>query len=364
MTSGTRARQGGRGDGPSPGDAGSRVRVAGDCALYVDGTRQPGSLALADASATARERGGFAWADLVHPTAEEFAEVARAFGLPSLPVEDAVKAHQRPKIEQHDDVVFVVLKPVQYVDHDEVVDIAELAFFVGSDFVVTVQHGDSDVLTRVRRELDSGVPHPVPCTPSGVLYRAADIVADDYGTAIEGINDDVDDIETQVFSVHDTDHSERIYKLKREVAEFRRAVSPLAVALRELADARVPGIDPATAPYFRDVLDHVQRVGDAIDEHDRLLSDILQADLARATARHSQIALRQNEIAVRQNEDMRKISAWAAIALVPTAIAGIYGMNFEHMPELEWTYGYYIVIGIIVTTCLVLHRLFRRNGWL
>ena len=338
--------------------------VIGDCALYVDGQRQPGRLALEDAGDAARGTAGFVWIGLQQPTAEEFAVVARAFDLPALPAEDAVKAHQRPKLEKHGDITFLVLKPVRYVDHDEVVDIAEIAFFLGPNFIVTVRHGHSDVLRRVREEVDSGAPHHASSTPSGVLYRAADLVVDQYEEAIESINEDVDEIETQVFSTDDVDHSERIYKLKREVAEFRRAVSPLAGPLRELAEASVPGIEPATAPYFRDVLDHVQRVGDAIDEHDRLLSDILQADLSRATARHSQIALRQNEIAVRQNEDMRKISAWAAIALVPTAIAGIYGMNFDNMPELGWTYGYYIVVGIIVTTCVVLHQLFRRNGWL
>jgi magnesium transporter len=338
--------------------------VIGDCALYRDGRRQPGRLALADAGEAARDTEGFVWIGLQQPTAEEFAVVARAFDLPALPAEDAVKAHQRPKLEQYGDITFIVLKPVRYVDHDEVVDIAEVAVFLGPNFIVTVRHGHSDVLRRVRGEFDAGATHDVPYTPSGVLYRAADLVVDQYEEAIDSINEDVDEIETQVFSTDDVDHSERIYKLKREIAEFRRAVSPLAGPLRELADASVPGIDPATTPYFRDVHDHVQRVGDAIDEHDRLLSDILQADLSRATARHSQIALRQNEIAVRQNEDMRKISAWAAIALVPTAIAGIYGMNFDHMPELRWKYGYFLVLAVIATTCLGLHRLFRRNGWL
>jgi magnesium transporter len=338
--------------------------VIGDCALYEGGRRTPGRLALEDARAAARETDGFVWIGLQQPTAEEFAVVAQAFDLPALAVEDAVKAHQRPKLETYDDIIFLVLKPVRYVNHDEVVDIAEISFFLGSNFIVTVRHGDSDVLYRVRGEFDTGTEHPVRYAPSGVLYRAADLVVDQYEVAVANINEDVDDIETQVFSADDVDHSERIYKLKREVAEFRRAVGPLTGPLRDLANAGVPGIDPATAPYFRDVLDHVQRVGDSIDEHDRLLSDILQADLSRAAARQSQIAVRQNEIAVRQNEDMRKISAWAAIALVPTAIAGIYGMNFDNMPELGWSYGYFLVLGIIVTTCVVLHQLFRRNGWL
>jgi magnesium transporter len=338
--------------------------VIGDCALYEDGQRTPGRLALEDAGEAARGTAGFVWIGLQQPTAEEFSVVAEAFDLPALAVEDAVKAHQRPKLETYGNIVFLVLKPVRYVNHDEVVDIAEIAVFVGPNFIVTVRHGHSDVLHRVRGEFDAGAKNDVAYAPSGVLYRAADLVVDQYEEAIESINEDVDDIETQVFGADDVDHTERIYKLKREVAEFRRAVGPLTGPLQQLADATVHGIDSTTAPYFRDVLDHVQRVGDAIDEHDRLLSDILQADLSRAAARQSQISVRQNEIAVRQNEDMRKISAWAAIALVPTAIAGIYGMNFENMPELDWTYGYFIVLGVIVTTCVVLHQLFRRNGWL
>ncbi|HEY7718910.1 MAG TPA: magnesium and cobalt transport protein CorA, partial [Pedococcus sp.] len=193
--------------------------------------------------------------------------------------------------------------------------------------------------------------------PTAVLYRAADLVVDGYEEAIVHITGDVDEIESQVFTGDDEDHAERIYKLKREVAEFRRAVLPLATPVSRLADGAVSGVDPASAPWFRDVNDHLLRASDAIEGLDRLLTDVLQANLAR-------VGVRQNAIAVRQNEDMRKISAWAAIALVPTAIAGIYGMNFDTMPELRWRYGYFVVLGVIAGVCLVLHRLFRRNGWL
>jgi magnesium transporter len=230
---------------------------------------------------------------------------------------------------------------------------------------VTVRHGESDVLRRVRAELDSGTGQASPHGPSWVLYRAADLVVDGYEEAITNIDGDVDEIESEVFASDETEgHSQRIYKLKREIAEFRRAVVPLTVALERLAEGNVPGIDEASAPYFRDVHDHALRAADAIEGHDRLLSDVLQADLARVAARQSAIAVRQNEISVRQNEDMRKISAWAAIALVPTAIAGIYGMNFRHMPELAWRYGYFGVLGVIAGLCALLYLLFRRNGWL
>ncbi len=359
---------------PGPGPDADRgfADVVADCAVYESGARRPGSLSVGGAAQLARETDGFVWIGLQQPTEQDVAAVAREFDLPPLAVEDAVKAHQRPKLEIYDGVLFMVLKPVAYIDHDEVVDISEIAVFVGATFVVTVRHGRSDVLQRVRQELDAGSPGLLRHGPTGVLYRTADLVVDGYESAIGYINEDVDEIESQVFAVADEeDHSERIYKLKREIAEFRRAVQPLAAPLAKLAEGTVPHTDPAAAAYFRDVHDHVLRAGDAIEGHDRLLSDVLQADLARVAARQSriaaqqsEIALQQNEIAVRQNEDMRKISAWAAIALVPTAIAGIYGMNFENMPELSWRYGYFVVLGLIATVCLLLHRLFKRNGWL
>jgi len=337
----------------------------GDCAVYEHGSRRPGRVPLEKAGRAARGTDGFVWIGLQQPTAADIEAVSAQFDLPHLAVEDAVKAHQRPKLEVYGGVVFAVLKPVRYVDHDEVVTVTEIAIFVGPNFVVTVRHGDSDVLARVRAELDGGDSHHVTHGPAGVLYRTVDLVVDGYEEAIDYINEDVDEIESQVFGVgRDEDHVERIYKLKREIAEFRRAVLPLAPPLDRLANGAVPGVDPTAGHYFRDVHDHLMRAADAIEEHDRLLSDVLQANLARVGVRQSEIAVRQNEISVRQNEDTRKISAWAAIALVPTAIAGIYGMNFENMPELEWKYGYFLVVGIISTCCLGLYRLFRHNGWL
>jgi magnesium transporter len=339
--------------------------VIGDCGHYVDGRRRPGRVPLERAGRLARSTSGFVWIGLQQPDEQQITAVAEQFDLPPLAVEDAVKAHQRPKLDVYGDVVFAVLKPVRYVDHDEVVDVTEIAVFIGPTFVVTVRHGESDVLRRVRAELDSGTGQASPHGPSWVLYRAADLVVDGYEEAITHIDDDLDEIESEVFASDETEgHSQRIYKLKREIAEFRRAVVPLTVALERLAEGNVPGIDEASAPYFRDVHDHALRAADAIEGHDRLLSDVLQADLARVAARQSAIAVRQNEISVRQNEDMRKISAWAAIALVPTAIAGIYGMNFRHMPELAWRYGYFGVLGVIAGLCALLYLLFRRNGWL
>ncbi len=342
---------------PPPGDV---ERVVGDCAVYELGRRRPGRVPLeqaAEAAEAAAAVGAFVWVGLQQPTAADVEAVAAEFGLPPLAVEDAVKAHQRPKLELYDDVLFSVLKPVTYIDSDEVIDVAEIAIFLGRNFVVTVRHGQSTVLRTVRQQLEQGEVEAAALGPGCVLYQAADHVVDDYERAIASIDDDVAEIEAQVFSTSGGDHAERIYKLKREVLEFRRAVVPLAAPLERLAAGSVQGIPPELAPYFRDVHDHLLRAADTIDAQDRLLTDVLQANVARVT-------VAQSAVAVRQNEDMRKISAWAAIALVPTAIAGIYGMNFENMPELTWEYGYFLVLGVIVTACLALHRLFRHNGWL
>ena len=328
----------------------------GDCALYERGRRVSGRIPLSQAGETARATNGFVWIGLQQATALEIEEVAVVFDLPALAVEDAIQAHQRPKLEVYGDVVFVVLKPVRYVDHDEIVEVSEIALFLGKGFVVTVRHGQSTALGQVRSELDRGTDLPVH-GPAAVLYRAADLVVDGYEVALDSINEDVDEIERQVFGGEDTDHAERIYKLKREIGEFRRAVLPLGPPLMRLVDGTVPFIEPEARHFFRDVHDHLLRAGDAIEGHDRLLSDVLQADLAR-------VGLHQSQIALRQNEDMRKISAWAAIALLPTAVAGVYGMNFQHMPELAWEYGYFLILGLILAGCGTLYWLFRRNGWL
>ncbi|MFC6852577.1 magnesium and cobalt transport protein CorA [Aquipuribacter hungaricus] len=257
------------------------------------------------------------------------------------------------------DVLFAVLKPIRYVDSEEVVETAEIAVFVGRTFVVTVRHGVSDVLAGVRRDLDqAGQGHDLLAHgPAGVLYAAADRVVDAYDEVADAIDIDIEQIEGQVFGGDEEDHAQRIYKLKREVLEFRRAVAPLERPLQRLTETDVPHVPAALRPFFRDVHDHAERAAERVEGHDRLLTDVLSADLA-------QVSVRQNRTAVRQNEDMRKISAWAAIALVPTAVAGIYGMNFQYMPELGWRFGYPAVLLLILVVCLGLARLFRRNGWL
>jgi magnesium transporter len=321
-----------------------------DCAFYAEGRRRGGRVPLDVALETARSaEGGFVWIGLYEPAAEQFHEVTEQFGLPPLAVEDAVHAHQRPKLEVYDDIVFVVLKTAWYADREELVEIGELMVFIGPDFAITVRHGPASGLGHVRSSLESR-PDLLELGPSAVLYAVADHVVDDYGAVIAGVADDVDDVESQVFSGGRQRVGERVYKLKREMVEFRRAVQPLLEPLDLLADGRIGPIDPRTAEHFRDVEDHAARAADAIEAYNELLSSVLQANLA--------------QVSLRQNDDMRKITAYAAILAVNTTIAGIYGMNFQHMPELHWRLGYPLALVLMLLLSVALYRAFRRNRWL
>jgi len=321
-----------------------------DCALYESGARQEGELALVDALEAARSSpGAFVWIGLHQPTEDEFAAVSKELELHPLAVEDAIHAHQRPKLETYGETLFCVLKPADYVDSDEVVRIGELMMFLGPDFVVTVRHGGASVFADVRRQLEADPPR-LQWGPLGVLYAVVDQVVDGYGVVLRGLDADIDDIERHVFSGDRCNHGERIYKLKREVLEFRQAVSPLAEPMEDLAEGKVTQAENALLDYFRDVHDHVVRITERVESFDSLLDSALSANLA--------------QVGVRQNEDMRKISAWVAIIAMPTMIAGVYGMNFEHMPELGWAFGYPFTLVLMVTACVFLYLLFRRRGWL
>jgi magnesium transporter len=312
--------------------------------------RKGGQLPLDTALDSAREvKDGFVWIGLHEPTHAEFEAVAAAFDLHPLAVEDAVHAHQRPKLEIYGDVAFTVLKTVRYVDPEEVVEVGELMLFTGLNFVITVRHGSASPLSDVRRSLEAN-PDLLAAGPAAVLYAVADRVVDGYGEAADGVRNDVGEIEMQVFSGDRAQPTERLYKLKREVLEFRRAVRPLADPLESIVTGHVRLFDPHARAYFRDVHDHVLRVADQIDEFDQLLSGALTANLA--------------QIQVRQNEDMRRITAWAAIFAVNTLIAGIYGMNFIHMPELTWKFGYPIILSVMLGVSAVLYRGFKRSRWI
>ena len=322
-----------------------------DSAVYRAGTRMPVDVEVADlASMRARcGAGEFVWVGMHAPTTEELEEVAGAFALHPLAVEDAVSAHQRPKLERYDDTLFLVLKTLWYVDEEDAVETGEISLFVGSDFVISVRHGEGGGLHQARLDLEARqavLAHG----PSAVVYAVSDQVVDGYERVAAALVEDVDEVELSVFSEDRTDDSVRIYVLKRELAEVRRAVLPLRDPISRFANGTVNGIDREAAPYFRDVGDHLSRTAETVDELDGLLSTAFEAHLAR--------------ISVQQNEDMRKISAGAALVVVPTLIAGIYGMNFDHMPELHWQFGYAWALMVMVGTSAGLLWFFKKSGWL
>lgn len=328
-----------------------------DCAIYSDGRRTEGPGDFSDALEEARAAGGFVWVGLYEPSEPEFDRVTQEFGLHPLAVEDALKAHQRPKLEVYDDSLFLVLKPVVYEPESDTVSAGEVMVFLGDGFVVTVRHGEGSPLGAVRQRLEHE-PELLGKGPTSVVYAIADAVVDHYLDVATELQTDLEELETEVFSPSSggTRHTaSRIYTFKRQVLEFRRATGPLAKPLSRMAGAgeygvNVPFVDDKARPFFRDVSDHLTRVNESVEGLDRLVSDILSAHLA--------------QMSVRQNDDMRKISAWAAMAAVPTMIAGIYGMNFDHMPELHWVWSYPAVIIVMVGLVVLLYRLFKRRGWM
>ncbi|OIJ69041.1 magnesium and cobalt transport protein CorA [Streptomyces mangrovisoli] len=327
------------------------------CVTYRDGVRVQGGSDLVDAVERVRKSGdGFVWLGLHEPTDQEFAGIAELFDLHPLAVEDAVEAHQRPKLERYGTTLFAVFKTVCYVEHEEltatseVVNTGEIMVFVGEDFVVTVRHGRHGSLGPLREELEAQ-PQQLAKGPAAVLHAIADHVVDDFLSVTDSVQADIDQVETDVFAENGARADPgRIYQLKRELLELKRAVVPLNRPVDELATLPNRVIGPEIQAYFRDVRDHLLRVTEQIAAFDELLNSILQAHLAQVT--------------VAQNEDMRKITAWAAVIAVPTMVCGVYGMNFDHMPELHWRFGYPLVVGVIFAACVALHRGFRRNGWL
>ncbi|MFD3730319.1 magnesium and cobalt transport protein CorA [Streptomyces sp. NPDC058632] len=343
------AQQGGKESGGLPS-------AVVDCALYEDGRRIPGQVSLN--TITKRigpEVGRFAWIGLYEPAAEQFQEVADAFGLHPLAVEDAVHAHQRPKLERYGDMLFLVLKTIVYVDHEkvtatsEIVDTGEIMVFAGPGYAITVRHGSAPPLDDIRRQLQDDPQH-LDCGPAAVLHAVADMVVDRYVEVADAFADDVDSLEAEVFSPDTPVDAARIYQLKRELLEFKRAVMPLAPALQRLSEGSIPQVPSTVSTYFRDVADHHQRASEQILAFDELVTGMLSASIA--------------QLGVQQNADMRRISAWAALIAVPTMVVGVYGMNFEYMPELKSPYGYPAVLAVIAIAIAVIHRALRRNKWL
>lgn len=321
-----------------------------DCAIYTDGLREPVEGDISDALDRHRRTGddAFLWIGLHAPTAAEFAQVSDELGLHPLAVEDAVEAHQRPKLERYGNVSFLVLKTLTYTDDTEQIETGEIMVFVGPDFVITVRHGDHNPLGDVRRRAEADTEF-LKKGAIAVVYAVCDAVVDGYEVISEKVQTAITELEAEVFSPQRVNLVERIYSLKREVLEFQRAVGPLVPVARGLVTGRVQ-VPEGVRPFFRDVADHTMRVNGGVESYSELLTSVLNAHLT--------------QVGVRQNEDMRKISAWVAMAAIPTMIAGYFGMNFEHMPELHWMFSYPLVIVLMVGACLLVYRLFRRSGWL
>ncbi len=332
----------------------SLLDAAVDWALYRDGVRQP-TPDFDTAVQLAKDGGGFVWLGLHEPHADQLAQLGGVFDLHPLALEDASNNRQRTKIERYDDAMFLSLRTLAYresehvADGGDVVETGVVMAFVGEHFVVTVRHGRHASMTGLRRRLECE-PQQLARGPSAVLHAIVDKVVDDYLAVVDAVNTDIEEIENAVFGPRQTTDIERIYQLKRDVIEMKRVVSPLAQPIHELAERPRRLVNPEIREYFRDVEDHLARVREQVGSFDELLSSILQAGLARLT--------------VSENEDMRKISAWVAIAAVPTMVAGIYGMNFEHMLGQQSQWGYPTVVAVMFGVCGMLFRGFKRNGWL
>lgn len=319
-----------------------------DCAHYKDGERQDtGPLSVQEA-AERRSAGGFVWVGLHDPGAGELAEVADRFSLPALAVEDAMKAHQRPKLENYDDGYFLVLHTARYLDDREEVEFGEVHVFSGPGYVIVVRHGAASELHPARERLESK-PELLREGPAAAVWAIMDKIVDDYEPVMAGLENDVEEVEVEVFSERE-DQTKRIYFLRRELAEFYRAVHPVLQPLDMIVSAEYPDVSSQLREHLRHVSDHVRRLEDSIATQRELLTSILQANLA--------------VISLQQNGVVKQISSWAAIITVPTLIASIYGMNFERMPELAWQYGYPAALTAMLAIGYVLHRILRRAGWL
>jgi len=330
-----------------------------DQAMYVDGVRLPVADLSDELAALRASASGFLWIGLKDPTDAEFSLVNAELGLHPLAVEDAVTGNQRAKIDAYEGSLLAVLKTLRYLERTSDIETGEVMVFVGDRFVVTVRRGEANPLDHVRRRLEAQ-PAQLRLGPLAVLHAVMDSVVDNYEVIDRFIAEDLTEIEHQVFGEHDDLDSSSIYRLKREVLEFRRAGLPLAEAMRRFPFLNYVGKgEKKVLPFFRDVEDHLARTNDHVESYDRLLSEILNAHLAK--------------VAVQQNEDMRRISAWVAMAAVPTMIAGVYGMNFRYMPELEASFfigdfevywGYFAIMALMAISSLGLFVFFRKHHWL
>lgn len=333
-------------------------------AVYRDGVRvsSPGSLAETYTELH-QQPGGMAWIGLARPTGDELLSLAAEFDLHPLAVEDAMEAHQRPKLERYGDTLFVVLRAARYLDASEEVDFGELHVFVGPDFLITVRHGAAPDLTAVRRRMEAA-PELLALGPEAVLYAVLDSVVDGYAPVVAGVQNDIDEIETEVFG-GDPAVSRRIYELSREMVEFQRATRPLVGMLHGLiAGFAKYGTDDELQRYLRDVADHVTHTSERVDGFRQALADILTVNATLVTQEQNAEMRALAEAGFEQNEEIKKISSWAAILFAPTLVGTIYGMNFTHMPELGWVLGYPFAIALMAVVCTSLYFIFKRRDWL
>jgi magnesium transporter len=333
-------------------------------ALYRDGRRIESPPTVAETARRLRDqRGTMAWIGLYRPAETQLLAVAEEFGLHELAVEDAIVAHQRPKLERYGDTLFVVLRAARYLDEVEEVEFGELHLFVGSNFVLTVRHSQAPDLAVVRRRMESD-PDLLALGPEAVLYAILDGVVDGYAPVVAGLQNDIDEIETEVFR-GDPKVSRRIYELSREVIEFQRATSPLLRMLDGLmAGFEKYGTDEELQRYLRDVADHATTVAERVDGFRQMLADILTVNATLVSQAQNEEIKALTEASYDQNEEIKKVSAWAAILFAPTLIGTVYGMNFRHIPELSWVFGYPFALALMLVVSLTLFAIFKRRGWL
>ncbi|MHD0281378.1 MULTISPECIES: magnesium/cobalt transporter CorA [unclassified Rhodococcus (in: high G+C Gram-positive bacteria)] len=348
----------------SPGrDAAGAESSIVDSAVYRDGRRVASPATLSQALDCLPEPGSMAWIGMYRPTDAQLNAAAEQFGLHELAVEDAIVAHQRPKLERYGDTLFVVLRAARYVDESERVDFGEVHVFVGPTFVLTVRHSESPDLSAVRDRMESE-PDLLRLGPEAVLYAILDAVVDGYAPVVAGLQNDIDEIETEVFS-GDPRVSRRIYELSREVIEFQRAAKPLLTVLSGLSSGFAKyRTDDELQRYLRDVTDHATTVVEQVDSFRQLLGNILTVNATLVSQMQNEEMRNLSRASIEQNEEIKRISAWAAILFAPTLIGTVYGMNFDTMPELHWAAGYPMALLMMVMTCAGLYAIFRRRGWL
>lgn len=334
-----------------------------DNAIYVDGRRRATPVDLEQTFETLRDDGGFAWIGMYRPAEAELQAVATEFGLHPLAIEDALTGHQRPKIERYGDTLFVVLRSARYLDAPEEVEFGEVHLFIGTNFAITVRHAESPDLGRVRKRLEA-TPELLRLGPQAVLYAVFDEVVDEFSPVIDGVQNDIDEIEDQMFEGHPS-VSRRIYELAGETMSLQRATHPLPEMLAALERGYEKyDVDLELQRRLRDVLDHVLRVVGLVDGFRATLQNALSVQSTIVTQTQNEQMRRLSETAITQGEQVKKISGWAAILFAPSLVGAIYGMNFSNMPELRWELGYPLALALMLATSVTLYLVFKAKRWL